>query len=209
VEECVPETKRHLEQRTLLYQILQLAFGREAAVGSEQFVYWDPTDPSACLAPDAFVRLGSPDDAFESWKVWERGAPHLAVEIVSKADARDADWAAKLAKYRRLGVMELVRFDPAAAALPLRVWDDIDGVLEERAVSNGAAAECRPLGAHWIVGAGAGWKTLRLARDAAGAELLPTPAEAAAIEARTAERVRDDALRRVRELEDALGLRGE
>src|SRR5437773_596796 len=77
----VPETKRHLEVRTALYQILKHALGERALIGSDQFVYWDPTDPSECLAPDAFVRLGARDELFDSWKTWERGAPHLAVEI--------------------------------------------------------------------------------------------------------------------------------
>src|SRR6266566_9266416 len=75
----VPETKRHLELRTLLYQVLKLAFAERAAIGCDQFVYWDPTDPKACLAPDAFVRLGQPDFLFRSWKAWEHGAPHVAV----------------------------------------------------------------------------------------------------------------------------------
>ena len=35
----VPETKDHLELRTLLYQFLMFAFSRVAKVGSEQFVY--------------------------------------------------------------------------------------------------------------------------------------------------------------------------
>src|SRR5262245_4315000 len=105
----VPESKRHLKLRTLLHQLLELAFADRAAIGSDQFVYWDPTDPRACVAPDAFVRLGEPDSLFESWKAWERGAPHLAVEIISRSDARDRDWETTLSRYRRLGVSELVR----------------------------------------------------------------------------------------------------
>jgi len=62
----VPESKRHLELRTLLYQFLKLAFGNVAAVGCDQFVYWDPTDPRACLAPDAFVRFDAKNDQFRS-----------------------------------------------------------------------------------------------------------------------------------------------
>jgi hypothetical protein len=48
--ELVPETKRHLEQRTALYQSLTVAFRDRALIGSNQFVYWDPTDPRQCLA---------------------------------------------------------------------------------------------------------------------------------------------------------------
>jgi hypothetical protein len=111
VEETVPESKEHLELRTALYLILKMAFAERAAIGSDQFVYWDPTDPSACLAPDAFVRLGAPDELFDSWKVWERGAPEVAVEIVSASDCGDAVWARKHARYQRLAC------DAAATAL--------------------------------------------------------------------------------------------
>src|SRR5512147_371048 len=109
VEEQVPETRRHLLQRTALFQVIQDTFGAHATVGSEQFVYWDPTDPRQCCAPDVFVRLGQPDGDFGCWKVWERGAPDLAVEIISASDATDRPWTAKLERYRRLGVRELVR----------------------------------------------------------------------------------------------------
>jgi len=34
----VPETKRHLELRTLLYQVLELPFAEHAAIGCDPFV---------------------------------------------------------------------------------------------------------------------------------------------------------------------------
>lgn len=55
--------------------------------------------------------------------MWERGAPELAVELVSDSDASESAWAAKLQRYRRLGVRELVRFDCEASESGLRVWD--------------------------------------------------------------------------------------
>jgi len=186
VEERVPETKEHLELRTALYEILKLGFADRALIGSDQFVYWDPTDPSACLAPDVFVRLGGPDETFDCWKVWERGAPHLAVEIVSRSDARDAAWDDKLAKYRRLGARELVRFDPALRERALRVWDQVEGDLVERVVPASERTACPTLGLHWVVTRREGQVWLRLASDEEGRELLPTPLE------------------RVRELEAAL-----
>lgn len=180
----VPETKRHLKQRTLLYQVLDLAFADRSAIGCEQFVYWDPTDPTQCLAPDAFVRLGVPDDDFDSWKVWERGAPEVAVEIISESDVRDRDWDAKLAKYRRLGVRELVRFDPLQEPASLRVWNVVEGDLLERKLDGSvAASECLP--GYWIIAEDAAiGPVLRLARDAQGRDLYPNPAE------REAQRVR-------------------
>jgi Uma2 family endonuclease len=191
----MPETKWHLELRTALYQILKLAVGDRATIGCDQFVYWDPTDPKACLAPDSFVRLGQKDEMFGSWKVWERGAPHVAVEFVSEHDTKGETWDVKLAKYRRLGVLELVRFD--AEELPqLTVWDHVGGNLVKRELADPRRAECRPLGLSWVVVDDADCGTaLRLADPVTNA-LLPTPAEKA--EAAT-ERVRalEEELRRL------------
>jgi Uma2 family endonuclease len=195
--ELVPETKRHLEQKTLLYQILTLAFGDRAAIGCDQFVYWDPTDPRQCLAPDAFVRLDAQNELFPVWKVWERGAPDVAVEILSPSDDRDRDLAGKLEQYRRLGVRELVCFDQERGGV-LRVWGAVDGDLVERTV-DGVVATSHCLPASWVVvpdpEAGV---LLRLSRDAEGKHLLPTPAEHA----------RQVAEARIRELEAELARRG-
>jgi Uma2 family endonuclease len=186
VEAQVPESMRHLELRTALFQILKLAFRDRAAIGSDQFVYWDPTDPSACLAPDTFVRLGAKHELFEVWKVWERGAPQVAVEIVSRSDGSDAAWGEKLARYRRLGVEELVRFDPEANDTPLRIWDNVSGDLIERRLDDPTRAESL-LGGSWsVVDDGELGPSLRLT-DALTGTFLPTPEELA--------------LARVRELE--------
>jgi Uma2 family endonuclease len=175
--ELVPETKAHLRQKALLFQILELAFRERAAIGCDQFVYWDPTDPRQCLAPDAFVRLGAPDDEFRTWKVWERGAPDVAIEILSSDDARDRDWDAKLERYRRLGVRELVAFDAECSPPSLRLWESVGGDLVERALE-GLSAPSRCLPGTWVVVpdevAGV---LLRLSRDPEGKDLFPTPAE--------------------------------
>jgi Uma2 family endonuclease len=198
--ELVPESKRHLEQRTMLYEILKLAFRERAAIGSDQFVYWDPTDPRECLVPDVFVRLNSPDDLFRVWKAWERGAPEVAVEILSRSDEREADWEEKLERYRRLGVQELVCFDPEVGRSSLRVWAAHDGDLVER-VLRGPAAESRCLPGTWLVvddpALGA---TLRLSRGPDDGELFPTPAERADWE----HEQRTAAEARIRELEAEL-----
>jgi Uma2 family endonuclease len=192
--ELVPESKRHLEQRTLLYQILKLAFAERAAIGCDQFVYWDPTDPRQCLAPDAFVRLGVRDDQFRSWKVWERGAPEVAVEIISSIDERDRNWEQKLESYRRLGVRELVRFDPESEPASLRIWDAIDEDLVERE-GVGRVASSRYLPGAWVVIDDAEQGSLlRLSQDSEGQDFYPTPAERAE--------------QRVRELEELLRTRG-
>ena len=207
----VPEHRRHLRLRTLLFQFLEHAFAEVAAVGSEQFVYWDPSDPRACLSPDAFLRFGAKSEDFPSWKVWERGAPHVAVEIISESDEGEASWQEKLDKYRRLGVSELVWFDPQTPEHPLRIWDYVgDDLLERRLLE--PCAESRHLGGYWLpIEQPNGDLTLRLSRDAHGLQLFPTPEEdqaqhrlAAEESLRSETEARRAAERRIAELEAAL-----
>jgi hypothetical protein len=207
----VPETKDHLELRTALYQLVKGAFSEAAWIGSAQFVYWDPTDPKQCIAPDLFVRLGGPDESFDVWQVWKRGAPELAVEIASRSDVLDEPWERKLERYRHLGVEELVRFDSTAADDPhrapeaLRVWDGIDGDLVERELDNPCIADCGPLVAYWVIRQHPQLgPVLRLARDAQGRDLFDTSDEAERHKRQVIEHERDALVERVRELEAEL-----
>jgi Uma2 family endonuclease len=169
----VPETKWHLELKTLLYQFLKLAFAEQAHIGCDQFVYWDAANPRVSLAPDAFVRLGGPDELFGSWKVWERGAPHLAVEIISDFDARDRNWDGKLGSYRQLGVKELVRFDPEAETGKLRIWDRLEDDLVERELATEPTPSTVLPGFWLLVPDQKLGPTLRLSHDQQGAKLYP------------------------------------
>jgi Uma2 family endonuclease len=112
-DEDMPESKRHLELRTLLFAFLKRAFAPHGAIGSDQLVYFHAANPGRCVAPDAFVRLGAHNDLFPTWKVWERGAPDVAIEIASP---NERPWTDKLTDYHEVGVRELVRFDPKAFA---------------------------------------------------------------------------------------------
>jgi len=197
VDELMPETRRHLEVRTALFQSLKAAFGGTAVIGSEQFVFWDPTDPKARCAPDVMVRLGERDAPFDSWKVWERGAPQLAVEIISASDSTDKPWSAKLERYRKVGLRELVAFDADDPELPLRIWDFADGDLVERDPAARDFHSCGVLGGYWIVKpAPEIGLTLRLARDPEGNDLYPTHEES-----------QKAAEQRIRELEAELARR--
>jgi Uma2 family endonuclease len=176
-EDKVPETKRHLEARTTLYLLLKDALSGAASVGCEQFVYWDAADPQRCLSPDAFVKLGSREQDFDTWKVWLRGAPDVAVEIVSDHDRGDAKWSSKLARYQASGIGEVVRFDPDNEEQPVRVWDRVDGDLVERSRTSPTQHACAALGFWWVVTPSPFGPLLRLARDREGNDLLPTPSE--------------------------------
>ena len=91
-EAKVPESVRHFECRTALYQLLAFFLRGRAVVGSDQFMYYDASDPKVCLAPDVYVKLGSTDRDITSWKTWERGTPELVMRKLRKAltDALDA-----------------------------------------------------------------------------------------------------------------------
>jgi Uma2 family endonuclease len=209
VEETVPESKRHLKLRTLLFQLLTHNFAESACIGSDQFVYWNARDPGRSLAPDIFVRLGMKDDIFTSWKSWERGTPELAIEIVSESDERDSAWDDKLGRYHELGIKELVRFDAdSPEGQRLRIWDRLDNDLVERAIV-GDNSPLVTLGLHWtVLGDAELGAVLRVAKDAEGKQLLPTPVEAEGLSRATESHARQAAERRVAELETELKKRG-
>jgi len=178
VEAEMPEHLIHFELRTALYQLIKLAMSERVIVGSDQFVYWEATDPRKCLAPDVLVWVGAPHAPFGVWKVWERGAPHVAVEIVSPHDAPQAEWEEKLSRYRQCGVPEVVRFDPQSKSEPLRIWDRLQEDLVERDLTAPGALSCDALALFWCVKHDAVLgPVLRLARDEAGTDLLPLPDE--------------------------------
>jgi len=205
--EQVPETKWHLELKTLVYQFLKVAFAEQAQIGCDQFVYWDAANPRMCLAPDAFLRFGGPDELFGSWKVWERGAPHVAVEIISDHDARDRNWEAKLLQYRHLGVRELVRFDPDATESKLQVWHRVEDDLVERETT-GECVQSNVLPGYWLVAQDAKLgPSLRLSHDEQGQNLFLTTAEADAQRIDVETKARQAAEARIRELEAELARR--
>lgn len=205
----VPETQLHLELRTLLYQLLSEYLGERVTVGSDQFVYLDASNPQRCIAPDVFAKTTPRGEPIRSWKVWERGAPDLAVEIISESDATESRWEEKLAIYHALGVKELVRVDIESGGAPLRVWNRTQEVLAERAVgeeggvASGVASLVFPL--FWVIApAGAFQRTLRIATELEPLVLVPTAAEGRAAE----RQAKEAAETRVRELEQLLRSKG-
>jgi len=201
-DEEVPESALHLRLRTALFLILERRLRGRAYVGSDQFVYWDVTNPKLCLAPDAFVRLGGPDELLPSYQTWKHGAPEVAVEIISASDGGPSELERRLERYRRCGVEELVYFDPESRERPLRLWDWVESDLVERELTAPNALYCDKLDAYWCLHQDARLGVmLRLADGADGSGLWPTPEEAE-IEQREA------AARRIAELEAELRRRG-
>lgn len=177
----VPESKRHRILCDQLYQLLRRLVAPSSAIGADQFVYFDAENPERCLAPDAFVKMGVNDSLFDSWKTWEHGAPELCVEVLSPSDTSEyLTPSQKLARYRALGVRELVVFNfDAAAGKRLRVYDRVRGDLVERAVLR-ETTPCLLLGEllgrryDWVI---APADELPVALRLKGKRLVPTAAE--------------------------------
>lgn len=158
------------------------------------------------MAPDVYVRLQPRGEPIRSWKTWERGAPEVAVEIISDSDASELEWFRKLGAYRSIGVKELVRFEPEAPeGLQLRIWDRVDDALMERVVT-GSSAPSSVLGIYWIVAPAEGQAlTLRIADEHQAVVPTRTEARMAEAEARRVEaEARQSAEARVKELEAEL-----
>ena len=105
--------------RVLIERFLA-ASGKATFVGADQFFYWKQYDASECVAPDVYVLPGAPlSHRVGAWKVWETGfVPSFAFEFVS-SDV-EKDYRTVPPKYARLGVDELVVFDPDHAQDPSR-----------------------------------------------------------------------------------------
>lgn len=107
---------QHLAIRTLSLLLIEYfaSLGRPTLVGGDQFFYYDRDEPRAKVAPDVYTIDDETADLnhVTSWKVWETGKPPtLALEIVS-SDYRKDYRPEILERYQRLGVRELIRYDP-------------------------------------------------------------------------------------------------
>jgi hypothetical protein len=166
--------------------------GKRAFVGSDTFFYWKQFDPSECVAPDVYVLPGvSLTPRVGAWKVWETGkVPTFALEIVS-TDV-DKDYLTSPPKYDRLGVTELVVFDPDFAASNDRVQWQVFRRIKGRGlvkveVTNADRVRSRVLGCFLrAVGSGETLR-LRLGTGPSGETLLPTDEEVAAEEKQRAD----------------------
>jgi Uma2 family endonuclease len=179
---------------------------RQAYVGWDVFIEWDPNDPRARVSPDLFLLDGQPPGLVPSiWCTWEPGCdpPRFAMEIVSKK-SRAKDYDQSPMRYSALGVEELAIFDPEPRgedAFRLQVYRRNARGQWLRAYAGSGPVESKVLGA-WLVVVDGGAR-VRLARDADGKDLVPTAEERAA----TADERAAAAEARVRELEALLATR--
>ncbi len=173
-------------------------------IAGDQFFAWVPHEPNVRVSPDVYLLDDPPPPPHpEMWETWKPGRrpPRFAVEVVSAKGGRRARWEKDYeeapAKYALLGTEELVIFDPEAASG--RGSDERVALQLYRRESDGAFVRVyRGAGPTWSEQIDAGLVVvhegpvarLRLCRDMAGHDLVPTAEEAlvAADEALAAER---------------------
>jgi Uma2 family endonuclease len=89
-------------------------------VGGNLFLYYEKGNSRKCVAPDVLLARGVAKWDRRFYRLWEENTPSLVFEITSKKTAdEDEDFKPKL--YERLGVMELVLFDPYGEYLEPRL----------------------------------------------------------------------------------------
>ena len=167
--------------------------GVVALTGSDQFIYWRQGDAKRRVAPDLYVLPGvAPDRAIRSWKTWEEHVvPSFALEIVALDATKD--YVEAPARYRELGVEELVLFDPHHAERPGRfrfqVFRRVGGrELVPILATDEARVSSEVLGCD-LVAIGPPSR-LRLATGPGVTDLYPTDAERAERERAEADRER-------------------
>mgnify|MGYP000346590194 CR=1 FL=1 len=157
--------------------------GESIFVGMNQFFYWKQFDPSECVAPDVYLLPGvSLSPRVGAWKVWETGhRPTFALEIVSQEIGKD--YLEVPPKYDRLGVKELIVFDPDFALGKKRVQWQVYRRVKSRGLvkveaTNADRVVSRVLGCFLrVVGSGDDLR-LRLGTGPGGDMLFPTEEEA-------------------------------
>jgi Uma2 family endonuclease len=159
--------------------------GKRAFVGANTFFYWKQYDPSECVAPDIYVLPGVPlSPRVGAWKIWETGkVPSFALEVVSQ-DV-DKDYLKSPPKYDRMGVAELVVFDPDFAGSDERVQWQVFRRIKGRGLvkveaTNADRVRSRVLGCFLRVVGDGDEMRLRIGTGPAGETLLPTDEEARA-----------------------------
>jgi Uma2 family endonuclease len=89
-------------------------------VGGNLFLYYEKGNRKKSLAPDALLVRGVGKWDRDSFFLWEEKTPELIFEITSRS-TRDEDQSHKKNTYERLGVAELVLFDPFGEYLEPRL----------------------------------------------------------------------------------------
>ena len=196
---------------TLLLPLARRFFterGVRALVGGNQFIYWVQYEPTSSIAPDLYVIPGvDPELVIDNWKTWETGiAPSFVLEVVSDDEDVEKDYVDIPRRCAKLGVRELVIFDPEwQRGRDRRRWQVY------RTTGRSPLAVVESTDAHtihsevfgaWLTATGTGAATrIRIALDAEAHTLFPTDEERARAEAERARAAEDEVARLRGELE--------
>ena len=89
-------------------------------VGGNLFLYYEKGNPRKSVAPDVLLVRGVRKWPRDCFFLWEEKTPELIFEITSRS-TRDKDEGRNKDTYERLGVSELVLFDPYGEYLEPRL----------------------------------------------------------------------------------------
>ncbi|MEZ4301482.1 MAG: Uma2 family endonuclease [Polyangiaceae bacterium] len=191
-----------VEQSSILWELLSALRQwvaergwKDVLCSGDNFFAWVESEPLVRVSPDAYL-LDEPPPAPRPkfWQTWLPGhkPPRWAVEVVSEDWKKDYD--DNPPKYAQLGARELVIFDPEALAadessrrVPLQVYRRGDDGAFVRAYRGKGPAFCEEIDAHLVIVNEGGAPRLRIARDAAGTDLVPTAEQRAQREASRAQ----------------------
>jgi hypothetical protein len=187
--EKVPEHQLNADQADdLKFGLRDYFRDRDAYVHGGLFIYYEPGNPQACVAPDVFAVWGVGKHPRGTFKVWEEGTiPRVVFEITSEATyAQDAGH--KRMVYEQLDVEEYFLYDPLGSRLnpPLQGYRLVGGRYEP--IESGPSGRLASQALGLELGVVDHW--LRLWSPAEGA-WLPTFGEQ--IEARRAAEARAEA----------------
>jgi Uma2 family endonuclease len=217
-EDQVPESRSHDQNADHLCQLLTYRMkllGRDAQVGRNLAIRFDEQHPRTGIDPDVYLlEPPAPErDELTSLRLWEPGhnPPRLAVEIVSPSRP-GKDYGESPDKYAACGAEELWVFDPKLAGpraeggpYRLQIWRaDEEGFAR---VYAGDGPAFSPVVGGFLFAVNEG-RTLAISDDEAGTSFWMTGEEAERA-AKGAERAaKEEALRRVAELEARLAAAG-
>lgn len=175
-------------------------------VGADQFFAWVRDEPLVRVSPDIYLLDDAPERTLpDSWQTWlpAHRPPRFAIEVVSRDKKKDYEDAPL--KYDLLGTSELVIFDPRAVLrpmsprrVPLQLYRrDAKGAFL-RVYEGPGPTYSVELDAYLVTRREGDKARLRMARDTAGQDLVPTEAEHGRAEAQ-ARRKAEEAQRQAEE----------
>jgi Uma2 family endonuclease len=108
------ETDVHIDAVIYLREALKDYFRDTPLVyvAGNMLLYYEESNPAACVAPDIFVVQGVTKQDRRVYKLWEEGQPPAVVFEITSRSTRLEDLGTKRALYSMLGVQEYFLYDP-------------------------------------------------------------------------------------------------